>query len=59
MRMRGAAVNVIGMTSVTGLPETWLVEAHYSFASVEDLDQRISAAVAGAPFERLVRPVAG
>jgi hypothetical protein len=37
-----AALNVIGMASVTGLPETWLVEAHYSFASVEDLDQRIS-----------------
>jgi hypothetical protein len=39
----GAAINVIGMASVTGLPETWLVEAHYSFASVEDLDQRIAA----------------
>ncbi|MGD0777764.1 MAG: hypothetical protein ABSC05_33665 [Candidatus Solibacter sp.] len=39
----GAAINVIGMASVTGLPETWLVEAHYSFASVEDLDQRIGA----------------
>lgn len=38
-----AQVNVVGMTSVTGLPETWLVEAHYSFASVEDLDQRIAA----------------
>src|SRR5664279_5101124 len=39
----GAAVNVIGMASVTGLPETWLVEAHYSFASVVDLDRKISA----------------
>jgi hypothetical protein len=39
----GAALNAIGMVSVTGLPETWLVEAHYSFASVEDLDQRIGA----------------
>ena len=39
----GAAVNVIGMTAVTGLPETWLVEAHYSFASVEELDQKVSA----------------
>ena len=38
-----AEINVIGMASVTGLPETWLVEAHYSFASVEDLDQRIGA----------------
>lgn len=39
-----AAVNVIGMRSITGLPETWLVEAHYSWASVEDLDQRLIAA---------------
>lgn len=38
-----AEINVMGMASVTGLPETWLVELHYSFASVEDLDQRISA----------------
>jgi hypothetical protein len=38
-----AALNVIGMASVTGLPETWLLESHYSFASVEDLDQRLSA----------------
>jgi len=38
-----AQLNVVGLTSVTGLPETWLVEAHYSFASVEDLDQRMAA----------------
>jgi len=38
-----AAVNVIGMRSITGLPETWLVEAHYSFSSVEDMDQRLNA----------------
>jgi hypothetical protein len=38
-----AALNVIGLAAVTGPPETWLVEAHASFASVEDLDQRISA----------------
>lgn len=36
-----AALNVIGMTSVTGLPETWLVEAHASFASVEAVDRAI------------------
>jgi hypothetical protein len=36
-------VNVIGLAAVTGLPETWLVEAHYSFASIEDLDQRMAA----------------
>ncbi|MCU1237624.1 MAG: hypothetical protein JWP63_5591 [Candidatus Solibacter sp.] len=39
----GASVNVIGMAAVTGLPETWLVECHYSFASVEEMDQRIAA----------------
>jgi len=39
-----AQVNAIGMRSITGLPETWLVEAHYSWASVDDLDQRLSAA---------------
>ena len=39
-----AAVNVIGMTSITGLPETWLMEAHYSFASVEDTDRALDAA---------------
>src|SRR2546427_6904072 len=38
-----AAVHVIGMRSVTGQPETWMVEAHYSFASVEELDQKLAA----------------
>ena len=37
-----AALNVIGLAAVTGPAETWLVEAHTSFASVEDLDQRLS-----------------
>jgi hypothetical protein len=40
----GATVNVLGMAAVTGLPETWLVECHYSFASVEEMDQRMAAA---------------
>ncbi len=40
----GAAVQVIGIRSVTGLPETWMVEAHDSFASIEQLDQRLAAA---------------
>jgi len=38
----GAQVNAIGMRTITGLPETWMVEAHYSFASIEDLDQRLA-----------------
>jgi hypothetical protein len=37
-----AAVNAIGLRSVTGSPETWMMEAHYSFASVEELDQRLA-----------------
>jgi hypothetical protein len=47
----GAAVQVIGMRSVTGLPETWMVEAHYSWASIEDLDQKVSA-LAATPVSR-------
>jgi hypothetical protein len=31
------------MTAITGSPETWLVEAHDSFASIEDLDHRLAA----------------
>lgn len=39
----GAAVNVIGMAAITGLPETWLVEEHWSFASIEGLDRGLSS----------------
>jgi len=38
-----AAVNVIGMTAVTGLPETWTAEFHYSWASIEDLDKGLAS----------------
>jgi len=31
------------MTAMTGLPETWLLEAHQSFASIEDLDRGLTA----------------
>jgi hypothetical protein len=41
-----AEVNAIAAHAITGLPETWSVEAHYSFASIEDLDQRFAP---GAP----------
>jgi hypothetical protein len=37
-----AAVEVIGLTAVTGLPETWLLEAHNSFMSIEGLDQAMA-----------------
>jgi hypothetical protein len=51
----GAAVNVIGMAAITGLPETWLVEAHGSFASIEDLDRGLSSVPVrpGAPSDAL------
>src|SRR5262245_4405919 len=40
----GAAVNVVGLTAITGFPETWSVETHYSWASVEELDTGLAAA---------------
>jgi hypothetical protein len=39
-----AAIDVVGMTAMTGLPETWLLESHYSYASVEDTDRALDAA---------------
>ena len=38
-----AAMDIIGMVAITGLPETWLVEAHWSFGSIEDLDRGLSS----------------
>ena len=43
-----AAVDVVGMTSSTGLPESWLIEQHATFASIEDLDNAMGSAI-GAP----------
>jgi hypothetical protein len=34
-----AAVTVLGMTSISGPSETWLIEAHDTFAAIEDLDK--------------------
>jgi hypothetical protein len=42
-----AAVNVMGLSAVTGLPETWFVETHLSFSSIEELDKALNAI--GAP----------
>lgn len=42
-------VDVIGMTSMTGLPETWLVEGHQTFASIEDLDTALHAVAPTGP----------
>ena len=40
----GTSLDVIGLTTITGLPESWFLEAHGSFASIEDLDQRFPVA---------------
>jgi len=40
-----AAVNVFGMTSVTGPPETWLIEAHDSFGSIEAVHEAVHSAL--------------
>ena len=39
-----ASVNVLGLTAITGLPETWFLEMHPNFTSVEALDQALNAA---------------
>ncbi len=45
-----AAVDVVGITAITGVPETWNVELHQSFQEIEDLDRAIaSTALSGAP----------
>lgn len=36
-----AAVDVMGMVSATGTPQTWSLELHNSFASIEDLNQAL------------------
>jgi hypothetical protein len=35
----GVPVNVVGMTSITGSAETWLLASHDTFASIEDFDR--------------------
>jgi len=35
------AVEVLGMAAITGPAETWLIEAHDSFASIEALDKAV------------------
>jgi hypothetical protein len=39
-----AAVNVVGMSAIAGPAESWLIELHDSFASVEDLDKALKGA---------------
>jgi hypothetical protein len=42
-----AAVDVLGLASATGLPQTWMLEMHPTFASIEDLDKALGAAASG------------
>jgi hypothetical protein len=37
----GAAIHVFGMTSITGPAETWLLETHNSFGSIEDVNEAV------------------
>jgi hypothetical protein len=37
----GAAVDVLGLVATTGTPQTWTVEMHPTFASIENLDQAL------------------
>jgi hypothetical protein len=39
-----AAINVIGLAAMTGLPETWFLEGHFNFASLEALDTALNTA---------------
>lgn len=38
------AVNVVGLAAMAGPPETWLIEEHDSFASIEEADESLRAA---------------
>jgi hypothetical protein len=38
-----AQVDVLGVRAATGLPETWTIEMHPTFASIEDLDAALGS----------------
>lgn len=42
-----AAVEVVGLAAATGLPQTWMIEMHPTFASIEDLDKALGAVTPG------------
>ena len=44
-----AAVDVMGMVSATGTPQTWSLELHNNFASIEDLQQALAKAMFNPP----------
>jgi hypothetical protein len=47
-----AAVDALGMVSITGVPEAWQIEVHQSFAGIEDLDK--AAGPAGSSHRTLI-----
>lgn len=42
-RSARAQVDVLGVRAATGLPETWNIEMHPTFASIEDLDSALGS----------------
>jgi hypothetical protein len=40
----GGTVDIIGLSAATGATETWWIEMHLNFASIESLDQAMSNA---------------
>jgi hypothetical protein len=44
-----AGIDVIGLSSVTGVPETWFLEPHLTFASIEALDRALQSAATPSP----------
>ena len=47
------AVNVLGMVSITGPAETWLLASHDSFASIEDVDKAARSVTQARPDDQL------
>jgi hypothetical protein len=41
------SVDVVGLSPVSGLPESWLMELHGSFASLEDVDRALNNVTPG------------
>ena len=52
----GPAVNVLGMSSVSGFSETWLIEIHDSFGSLEDVDRALSTVTPAGAGARAASP---
>jgi hypothetical protein len=45
----GAAIQMLGMKAATGVGETWLIEQHPTFTSIEDLDKALRTSGGGDP----------